>query len=59
MGETRITITIAAEERQALQTMARKEIRPLKDQIRYLLRQEAVKRGLLPQEEARYAAEHP
>jgi hypothetical protein len=43
MELTRLTITLAADERAALQAMARSEMRPLKDHIRYLLREQVHK----------------
>ena len=52
----RIILTLDPVDSAALLHMARSDCRPLKDQIRYILRQEATKRGLLPQEEARHAA---
>jgi hypothetical protein len=49
---TRITITLSEEERESLRQLAEREIRGLKDHIRYILRQE-VKRcsasSLVPQ----------
>ena len=45
---TRLTISFTPEEREALQAMAESDFRPPKDQLRYLLRQEARERGLLP-----------
>lgn len=43
----RLTISFTEEERNALQQMAEYDFRPPKDQMRWLLRQEAQKRGLL------------
>lgn len=44
----RLTISFTEEERNALQQMAEYDFRPPKDQMRWLLRQEAQRRGLLP-----------
>jgi hypothetical protein len=44
---TRLTVSFTPEERQALQAMAETDIRPPKEQVRWLLRQEAKRRGLL------------
>ena len=43
----RLTISFEPEEQLALQRMAEEDFRPPKDQLRWLLRQEAQKRGLL------------
>ena len=45
---TRLTISFTPAEREALRSMAEIDFRPPKDQLRYLLCQEARKRGLLP-----------
>jgi hypothetical protein len=45
---TRMTVTFAEEERKALQAMAERDFRYPKEQLRYLLRAEAERRGLLP-----------
>ena len=44
----RITINFSVEERQALDELARAELRPVKDHVRLLIRQEAERRGLWP-----------
>lgn len=44
---TRLTIFLTDDERVALQTIARDEMRGLRDQIRYLLRDAIHDRGLL------------
>ena len=44
---TRLTIFLADEERVALQVMARDEMRGLRDQIRYVLREAICCRGML------------
>ncbi len=46
----RLTITLAEDERVALQRMAESDCRYPREQMRYLLRQEACKRGLLPKD---------
>ena len=52
----RLTISFTPDERKALQAMAEKDFRPPKDQLRWLLREEAQRRGLLPaKQEARPA----
>ena len=43
----RLTISFEPEEQVALQRMAEQDFRPPKDQLRWLLRQEAQKRGFL------------
>ncbi len=45
---TRLVIVLDNQERAALQVMAEREMRGLKDQARYLLREAASQRGLLP-----------
>jgi hypothetical protein len=44
---TRLTINFTPEERKALQRMSETDFRPLKDQVRWLLHEEAKRRGLL------------
>ena len=44
----RLTISFTPEESRALQRMVETDFRPPKDQVRWLLRREAEKRGLLP-----------
>lgn len=43
----RLTVTLAEDERVALQRMAEDECRYPREQLRFLLREEAQKRGLL------------
>lgn len=45
----RMTISFSPEERRALDELARTELRPVKDQVRLLVRQEAERRGLWPE----------
>jgi hypothetical protein len=45
---TKLTITFSPEEREALDRLAQVEVRPVKDQVRVLVRSEAEKRGLWP-----------
>jgi hypothetical protein len=45
---TKLTLTLTSEERKALQIIAQREMRGLKEQIRYMLCEEARKRDLLP-----------
>jgi hypothetical protein len=44
---TRISIPVSVEEREALRRLARQEMRDPREQVRYLLQQELVKRGIL------------
>lgn len=44
----RLTITFTPDERQVLDRLAQAELRPVKDQVRLLIRQEAERRGLWP-----------
>lgn len=44
----RLTITLDQEEREALTRLAQADVRPPKEQLRFLLRSEAEKRGLWP-----------
>lgn len=44
----RIRLDLEADEYEALLALARRELRPLPDQARYLLRQALRRRGLLP-----------
>jgi hypothetical protein len=53
---TRLTISFTPEERQVLQAMAETDTRPPKEQVRWLLRQEAERRGLLSSLEAQHLA---
>jgi hypothetical protein len=48
MTTIRITIHLDENERSALQAMACSDMRPLKDQARYVIREAAQRRGLLP-----------
>jgi len=52
----KIFVPLSPDERAALGAMCRQDLRDPRDQMRFILRQEATKRGLLPQEEARHAA---
>lgn len=52
---TQIKISFSDDDYEALVQMARADYRPLREQIRYLVRQEAVRRGLI-KEEATIAA---
>jgi hypothetical protein len=45
--QSRLTVILSDNERKALQTAAERELRPLRDQARYLLREALEKRGLL------------
>jgi hypothetical protein len=45
---TKLTLTLTSEERSALQVIAQREMRGLKEQIRYMLCEEVRKRDLLP-----------
>ncbi len=47
---TRIMVTLEGNEPAALATMARKDLRDPREQLRYLLRREAQALGLLPDE---------
>lgn len=44
----RLIITLSDQERVALERLARAEIRPLRDQVRLLVREEAQRRGVWP-----------
>lgn len=46
----RLTITFSSDEREALDRAAQQELRPVKEQARYLLRCELARRGLLSSE---------
>ncbi len=48
----RITIILAPEERELLDRLAQADVRPVKEQLRWLVRQEATRRGLCPCEAA-------
>ena len=45
--ETRITVTLTPKERFALSTLAERELRSMRDQLRIILRNELIKLGLL------------
>jgi len=45
---TRITVPLSPEEQKALALMARQELRDPRDQIRWILREEAERRQLWP-----------
>lgn len=51
----RLTITLAPEEREWLDRLAQADLRPVKEQLRWLLWQEATRRGLCPCEAAESA----
>jgi hypothetical protein len=44
---TRITITLSIQEKTALQVLATESLRSLKEELRFLLREEARRRGIL------------
>ena len=44
----RLTITFTPDEREALDRLAQTDVRPVKEQVRFLLRAEAERRGLWP-----------
>lgn len=48
MQLTRISIPVTVEEREALRQLAQNEFRDPREQVRYLLQQEFVRRGILP-----------
>ena len=48
----RLTIILAPEERELLDRLSQADLRPVKEQLRWLLRQEATRRGLCPCEAA-------
>jgi hypothetical protein len=48
MDYTRITITFTPTERDVLDKLSQVDMRPPKEQLRFLLRSEAEKRGLWP-----------
>ena len=47
---TKLTISFTPEERRGLQEMAETEMRPPKEQLRWVLRRELQRRGLWPAE---------
>lgn len=47
MQLTRITIPITTEEREALRSLAKKELRDPREQVRYLIQQELIRHGRL------------
>ena len=49
--DSRLTVILSDKEREALQAMAQSQLRPLRDQARYLLREGLIERGLLEQPE--------
>jgi hypothetical protein len=57
MSDERITITLNPKESQALVSAAVSDMRHVKLEARYLLRQELVRRGLLSSEENKQAGE--
>jgi hypothetical protein len=56
--DKRITISFTEQERRALVKLAEADMRPLPDQVRFLVRSEAERRGLWPERVASLA-EHP
>jgi len=50
-----LTIILAPEERELLDRLSQADLRPVKEQLRWLLRQEATRRGLCPGEAAEQA----
>jgi hypothetical protein len=44
----KLTITFSPEEREALDRLAQQDLRPAKDQLRLLVREEAQRRGVWP-----------
>lgn len=52
----RLTVTMNQQERQALEELARQNLRQPREHMRYLLREEALRRGLLPEESREGAA---
>lgn len=49
MQITRISIPVSVAEREGLRLLAQKEMRDPREQVRYLLQQELIKRGILGQ----------
>ena len=49
---TKVVITLDSLERNIVQTMARQDMRGPKDQVRFLIREAARERGLLPTDDA-------
>lgn len=47
MQITRITVPVSIDEREALRILAQQEMRDPREQVRYLLQQELIKRGML------------
>ena len=45
--QSRLTVILSENERRALQSVAERELRPLRDQARYILREVLTQRGLL------------
>jgi len=54
----RLTITLGSEEAAALEQLAAKQVRPLKEQVRFLIRAEAERCGLLRPDHARAKADY-
>jgi hypothetical protein len=50
MLRRRLTVVMDQQERDALEVMAQTSLRPARDELRFLLRQEATRRGLLRSE---------
>lgn len=49
--ESRMTIVLSDQEREALRAISQRELRPMRDQARFLLRSELERRGLLQERE--------
>lgn len=53
----RLYIILSEDERLAIQTLAKKDLRSLRDQIRFMLRQNLLRQGLLPDEQGQTKAD--
>lgn len=51
MAEQKLTLVLDETEVDGLDRIARQELRPIKDQARFMLRSELARRGLLPSPE--------
>lgn len=47
----RLTITFTVRERAALEALSKQELRPMKEQVRHLVRAEAQRLGLWPEDD--------
>lgn len=56
MKTTRITVPVSVDEREGLRLLAQQEMREPREQVRYLLQQELVKRGILVETNNRHDA---